>query len=148
MTIFSGSSSAVTLPFSVAWESNTEDDLSFYTVYHGTSSGNYDHSKNVSAPNTALLFDKNYFASKGITIGPEGLNLYIALSASDSSQNESDLSATVSVFIEPPTTSTTSTTPATTTSSVPPDQQEFCNTDPFLKFRGKTPKNSLQIFCL
>ena len=75
LAIFAGSSSAVTLPFSLTWERNSESDLAFYTVYHGTASRDYNHFGDVDKPNPYFIFDESYLASKGISIGPGGLNL-------------------------------------------------------------------------
>ena len=123
LAIFAGSASAVSLPFRLVWERNSEADLAFYTVYHGTSSGDYNHFGDVDKPNPYFIFDQSYFASKGITIGPGGLNLYIALTATDYSLNESGYSSELVVHIDPPPTTTTTTThrlpPPTPATTVP-----------------------------
>jgi hypothetical protein len=122
LAIFAGSSSAVSLPFSLTWDRNSESDLAFYTVYHGTSSLEYNHFGEPDPPNTYFTFDASYFASKGISIGPDGLDIYVAVTATDYSLNESGYSEELVVHIDPPpattTTPSTTTTPATTTTPV------------------------------
>jgi hypothetical protein len=72
----------------IAWSSNTEDDLSGYRLYYGTSSRDYDHVLNVG--NTASVTVEGFL---------EGETYYFGLTAYDYSGNESGYSAEVSVSI-------------------------------------------------
>ena len=73
--------SALTL----AWDSNTENDLAGYKVYCGTRSRDYDFA--IDAGNTT------YYTVRGLE--PE-TRYYLALTAYDTSRNESDFSGEVS----------------------------------------------------
>jgi len=73
--------SALTL----AWDSNTEDDLAGYKVYYGTRSRDYDSVIDVG--------DTTYHTIRGLE--PE-TRYYLALTAYDISYNESDFSEEVS----------------------------------------------------
>ncbi len=72
--------SALTL----AWDPNTEDDLAGYSVYYGIQSGNYDSV--IDAGNVAQYTVSN--------LEPE-THYYFAVTAYDTSGNESDLSEEV-----------------------------------------------------
>jgi len=69
----------------LAWDPNTEDDLAGYKVYYGTRSGEYDFVINVG----------NVTRCTVRRLEPETL-YYLALTAYDISQNESDFSEEVS----------------------------------------------------
>jgi hypothetical protein len=114
----------------LAWNGNTEDDLAGYKVYYGTSPGIY------GVPH--VLGDVTEYELSGLE---EEIRYYIALSAFDYSNNESEKSAEMSgvpypspdtsntsssptsttTTVNPATPVTSTTTPATTTSSIQPD---------------------------
>jgi len=79
--------SALTL----AWDPNTEDDLAGYKIYYGTQSGDYDSVIDVG--------DTTQYMVPGLD--PE-TQYYFALTAYDTSSNESDFSAEVSAVTDPP----------------------------------------------
>ena len=134
------SSFAVSLPFRLAWERNSETDLAFYTVYYGTSSANYSHSADVDKQYPSFSFHEDLLARNGLSVGPDGLTLYIALTATDYSLNESGYSTELVTFIEYSTVTTT--TPASIPSppSTAPNQQEFCSNDSPLILKGDIPQ--------
>lgn len=80
----------------VAWDANTEPDLKLYTIYYGTSSGNYSHSINTKTDLTGRdplcttydPFDYNccQYTIKGLE---EGVTYYLAATASDEEDNQS-----------------------------------------------------------
>jgi hypothetical protein len=78
--------SALTL----AWGANGEDDLAGYKVYYGTQSKAYDSTIDVG--------NVSQYTVRGLE--PE-IRYYLALTAYDSSRNESDFSAEVSAVTEP-----------------------------------------------
>ena len=69
----------------LAWDPNTEPDVAGYQIYYGTSSRNYRYSVDVGNVTT--------FTIQGLT---QGVTYYIALTAYDSADNESDFSNEVS----------------------------------------------------
>ena len=71
--------------FTLAWDPNTENDLAGYKVYYGTQSGSYDFA--IDAGNTTY-----YTVTR---LEPE-TRYYFALTAYDTSRNESDFSWEVS----------------------------------------------------
>jgi len=73
------------------WDANTEDDLAGYKVYYGTSSGNYEQPIDVG--------NVTEYELKGLN---EGITYYIALTAYDTSNNESEKSDEVSGVPQPP----------------------------------------------
>jgi hypothetical protein len=80
----------------VAWDANTEPDLDRYTIYYGTSSGNYTHSINTKTDltgrdPTCTTYDPFsssccQYTIKGLS---EGETYYLAATASDVEDNES-----------------------------------------------------------
>ena len=74
----------------LAWDPNSEPDLAGYRIYYGTSSGDYsdwiDVSKATSVRITGLSDDTEYF---------------LALTAYDTSGNQSDFSGEVSAYALP-----------------------------------------------
>ena len=74
----------------VTWDANSEEDLAGYKVYYGTSAGNYLSPVNVGNVTvyeiTGLTADTRY---------------YIALTAYDTSQNESEKSDEVNAVAHP-----------------------------------------------
>jgi hypothetical protein len=79
--------SALTL----AWDPNTEADLTGYKIYYGTRSGGYDFAIDVG--------NVTRYTVTGLE--PE-TRYYFALTAYDTSGNESDFSGEVSAFTHPP----------------------------------------------
>jgi hypothetical protein len=71
----------------LAWDPNTEPDLAGYRVYYGKSSGNYH--QNIDVGNVVLYHLSN--------LDPD-TRYYVALTAYDTSNNESDCSAEVSAL--------------------------------------------------
>jgi len=76
---------------SVEWEANTENDLAGYKLYLGTSPGNY-------APAISLSKVTEYEISEL----SDGTTYYVALTAIDSSQNESEKSDEISAVFSIP----------------------------------------------
>jgi len=66
----------------VNWNANTETDLAGYLIYYGTQSGNY-----------SACYDVGKVTSYQITSVPNGITVYIAMAAYDTSQRDSALSA-------------------------------------------------------
>ncbi len=81
--LISGAAWGAQLKF--AWDPNGESDLAGYKVYYGTTSGNYGSPINVGNVTTYTL--------NGLT---SGQTYYIAVTAYDTSNNESDYSGEVS----------------------------------------------------
>ena len=75
----------------LTWNANTEEDLAGYKVYYGTSSGNYGTHNDVGNITEYELADLN-----------EGTIYYIALTAYDNSNNESEKSDEVSGVAQAP----------------------------------------------
>ena len=69
----------------LAWDANSEPDLAGYQIYYGTASRSYRYSIDVGNVTTYTLL--------GLT---QGVTYYIAVTAYDSSNNESDYSNEVS----------------------------------------------------
>jgi len=86
------------------WNSNEEADLSGYKIYYGTSSGNYGSPIDVG--------NVTSFELSGLI---EGITYYMALTAYDTSNNESKKTDEVLGIAEASSTELTTTTPATTT---------------------------------
>lgn len=116
----------------IAWNANQESDLSGYKVYYGASSGNYGSPVDVGNVTTHELTRLN-----------AGEVYYIALTAYDTSANESaksaeiygtaeSLSTTTVVSTTPPTSTvpptTTTTTPLSTTTTPAPPQPASTST--------------------
>jgi len=75
----------------LSWDANTEDDLAGYKVYYGTSSGNYGEPIDAGNVTVYELEELN-----------EGITYYIAITAYDTSNNESEKSDEVSGVPQPP----------------------------------------------
>jgi len=88
----------------LAWDANTEEDLAGYRVYYGTSTGNYGEPTDVG--------NITEYELQGLN---EGTTYYIALTAYDTSNNESEKSDEVSGV--PPDTQNPSITITSPTSS-------------------------------
>jgi uncharacterized repeat protein (TIGR02543 family) len=73
--------SAFAAQIKLAWDANTESDLAGYKVYYGTASGSYGNPTNVGNVTTYTL--------TGLTLGQ---TYYIAVTAYDTSNNESGYS--------------------------------------------------------
>lgn len=71
----------------VTWDANTEPDLAGYKVYCGTASGQYGAPVTVTTPS---------YTFQGAT---DKTTYYVAVSAIDTSGNESALSDEVSVYV-------------------------------------------------
>ena len=72
----------------VTWLENSEQDLAGYKVYYGTQSGEY--SEAINTTDTSQL----------LTLTPDiGATYYFAVTAYDTSGNESDYSEEVSLFV-------------------------------------------------
>ena len=94
--IISPSIAAELHELTVAWDANTEPDLDNYTIYYGTTPGNYTHSINtktdLSGRNPSCTtfdpFDSNCceYTIKGLE---EGVTYYLAATASDKEDNHS-----------------------------------------------------------
>jgi hypothetical protein len=100
-------STTVADSISVTWIANSEPDLAGYLLYYGTSPGNYGPPIPIPAQST----------SHEITNLSEGTLYYLALSAFDSSGNESEKSPEISGIAQPSTSSTSSSTTTTATPS-------------------------------
>ncbi len=95
----------------VSWNANTETDLAGYKVYYGTQSGTYASTLNTGKTTTATIDNLQ-----------TGKTYYVTMSAYDTSGNESEKSAEVSISIPvpdttPPTGSITINSGAATASS-------------------------------
>lgn len=71
----------------VTWNANTESDLAGYKVYFGTAPGQYSTPVTVTAPS---------YTFQGAT---DKTTYYVAVSAFDTSGNESALSDEVSIYV-------------------------------------------------
>jgi hypothetical protein len=100
--IFSCTQLCYSASLQLTWNANTETDLAGYKVYYGTSPGSYG--------NPHVLGDVTEYELSGLE---DGTRYYIALTAFDTSNNESEKSVEESGVT--PVTSSTSTTPTTTT---------------------------------
>ena len=87
--LFFWAHSALAGEATLSWSPNDEQDLGGYMIYYGTSSGSYGPPLDVGNVLTHKV--------TGLT---EGLTYYFALSAYDTSGNESALSAEVSKLID------------------------------------------------
>jgi hypothetical protein len=75
----------------VSWNANTEADLAGYKIYYGTQSGSYTSTINAGKAGTAAIDNLQ-----------TGRTYYIAISAYDTSGNESEKSSEVSIAIPVP----------------------------------------------
>jgi hypothetical protein len=75
----------------ISWNTNTESDLAGYTVYYGDQSRLYSQSVNVGLDTEVMITDSVYFEY--------GKIYYFAVTAFDSSMNESAFSEEVSVLL-------------------------------------------------
>ncbi len=82
--LFFGAPSVFGASLNLAWNANTETDLSGYRIYYGTSSGNYTSVKEPGKVTSYALSDLS-----------EGTRYYITMSAFDTSLNESQKSAEI-----------------------------------------------------
>lgn len=71
----------------VTWDANTESDLAGYKVYYGTAPGQYGAPVTVTTPS---------YTFQGAT---DKTTYYVAVSAIDTSGNESALSDEVSIYV-------------------------------------------------
>jgi len=110
----------------VTWLPNSEADLGGYYLYYGTSSGNYGPPVPIPANST----------SYNITGLIEGTRYYVALSAYDLSNNESERCPEINGIA--PTTTTSSS--SSTTTSIISDQYDFCSAEVPLTLTGITPE--------
>jgi fibronectin type 3 domain-containing protein len=83
--IFINVATVLSADVDLTWDQNTESDLAGYRIYHGTSSGNYDINIDIGNPTT--------YTVSGLI---EGETYYLALTAYDTSNNESGYSNEVS----------------------------------------------------
>jgi len=74
-----------------SWDANTESDLAGYRIYYGTESGNYTQTIDVGNELSALII-----------ISETNKTYYFAITAYDTSGNESGFSQEVSLFVPPP----------------------------------------------
>lgn len=74
----------------LSWNANSEPDLAGYKVYYGTSSQDY-----------GIPIDVGNFTSHTLTGLTKGTTYYFAITAYDTSSNESDFSVELSKSIEP-----------------------------------------------
>ena len=91
--------SSIAAELEVAWDANTESDLKLYTIYYGTSSGNYSHSINTKtdlsgrdpscSPYDPFSSSCCQYTIKGLE---EGVTYYLAATASDQEDNQSAFS--------------------------------------------------------
>ena len=101
----------------VTWIANSEPDLAGYLLYYGTSPGNYGLPIPIPEQSTS-------YQITGLT---EGTRYYLALSAFDSSDNESEKSPEISGIAQ---SSTGSTSSSTSTTTIPPyEGTEIDNND-------------------
>lgn len=114
---------AVSLPFRLTWNRNTESDLAFYTVYYGPAPGIYTGLKDVTnlASPSIEFCDINSpdcdYTNAQIKPG----TYYLTVTATDHALNESDFAQPLRVTADPPSVpSTTSTIRPSTTSTVSP----------------------------
>ncbi|HEY9160374.1 MAG TPA: PKD domain-containing protein [Desulfomonilia bacterium] len=103
--------SLIAASIEVSWNANTEPDLAGYKIYYGTQSGTYTSTVNTGKVTTMTIDNLE-----------TGKTYYVAMSAYDTSANESEKSAEVSVSIPvpdtiPPTGSITINAGAATASS-------------------------------
>ncbi len=111
---------AIPLPFRLTWNRNREADIAFYTVYYGTSPGNYTGLKDVTnLTNPSIEFcdinsDDCDYTNAQIRPG----TYYLTVTATDRALNESDFAQPLRVTADPSTaTSTTSTIRSSTTTA-------------------------------
>ena len=97
MIIDYGSGSS--LPLRLVWDTNTEADLAFYTVYYGTSSRNYNHFIDVTHPSTSCDFCVTNSPGCEVQITIPG-SYYIAVTATDYSLNQSVYSAELVIYVD------------------------------------------------
>jgi hypothetical protein len=101
----------------VTWTANAEPDLAGYLLYYGTSPGNY--GSPLPIPSNSTSYELNNLS--------EGTRYYVALSAFDASNNESEKSPEISGIAQPTTGSSSS---STSTTTIPPyDGTELDNND-------------------
>jgi hypothetical protein len=104
----------------VSWNANTESDLAGYIIYYGTQSGNY-----------AAAVDAGKVTSYRFNDVPTGRTYYVAVSAYDTSGNESDLSSEASVYVSAATAPV-----ASTVSLLTPQNGAVISTNPTFTWKG------------
>ena len=83
--------SAIAASMQISWNANTDSDLAGYKVYYGTTSGTYNANVNVGNVTTHTISDLS-----------TGQTYYVAVTAYDTSANESEYSTEVSASIPVP----------------------------------------------
>jgi len=86
LMIFSISVSAMGREVTLSWDANTEDNLSYYTIYWGTASGNYSQNSG----------DIGLVTEYTVDIPDDGQSYYFAATAVNTAGLESDFSNEVS----------------------------------------------------
>jgi hypothetical protein len=87
--LFFATSAAFCATVKVSWDPNSEPDLAGYKIYHGTASGSYGNPVDVGNVTEHLM-----------QVTPQyGTTYYFALTAYDTSGNESGYSDEASVFV-------------------------------------------------
>lgn len=72
----------------IEWDAVEDTDLDYYTVYYGTAPGVYTANSDVQAPDTSLQLN-------GL---PDGVQVYVAISATDAEGAESALSDPITII--------------------------------------------------
>ncbi len=94
LLVFSNSCIAATV--TVSWTRNQEPDIAGYKIYYGTKSKNYTNT--ITVHDTATSPSKISYVISGL---PEGQTYYFALKAFNTSNQFSDFSEEVSLYIPP-----------------------------------------------
>jgi len=100
----------------LAWDANSEEDLAGYKVYYGTSTGNYGEP-----------IDVGNITEYELSVLNEGTTYYIALTAYDNSDNESEKSDEENGVAQSPPSTTTSVVSTTTTTTAADTQAPTIN---------------------
>ena len=112
---------ALTLPFRIIWDRNTESDLAYYTVHYGTSPLYYSHGIDVDKAYPYCEFCDRESPDCGNGKGQltPGETYYISITAFDLSLNESKDSNQLVIDINPSLTTTTTGINTSTTTTTP-----------------------------